>query len=162
MASIDRDTQSITDILRFVCSFEHWQRTRSKNKLRPTIAQKVIMWRRSLMAWMARLADETVVAWYVNTAPAAALVLPPAKIRAGGELKNRKYVQISVEAKWQCLEDARACHTDPATVLRVHSCSPVAAEIGWGAGGTCATAADAHAASAGAGGRRAGGARLDG
>lgn len=122
MSHIDRDTQSIWDILRFVLTFARRHRS-SKDGTRwkpvsTSCASKLHMWRGALVAWLAKLADKIVLALYLDKVESMDLAAPAMRFN---NADKRKYTIVSVEAKWEILEDARATHAAPVTVLALRS-----------------------------------------
>ena len=89
------------------------------------------MWRRALVAWLAKVADTTVLVLYLDSVESRGQVAPAMRFNRPDK---RKYTVVSVEAKWAILEDARANRTDPVTALALRSklsefgCHPDAAD----------------------------------
>ena len=104
VSSIDRDTQSLVDILRFVLTFARRRRA-LPGKPSAMCLRLLDVWRKGLVAWIAKLADKAVLGLFLNNpvsvdqaAPAIRFTQSPAK---------RKYTVVTPEAKWGVLEDAR-------------------------------------------------------
>ena len=116
VSHIDSDTLSFVDILRFVLTFARNHRARGKT-LSAMCIEKLDMWRRALVAWIAKVADKTVLALYLNN-DLSRDHAPPA-LRFHNPVK-RKYI-VTPETKWDLLEDARVNHSSPATVLALRS-----------------------------------------
>ena len=76
------------------------------------------MWRRALVAWLAKLADKIVLVLYLDNVESMDLAAPAVRFN---KADKRKYTFISMEAKWDILEDARATHAAPVTVLALRS-----------------------------------------
>ena len=117
MSHINRDTQSLSDILRFVLTFERRHRE-GKKQVSAVCAGKLNMWRRQLVAWLAKAADKTVLGLYLNSAESRDQLAPAIRYK---KTDKRKYTLVSVEAKWETLEDSRAARTDPVTALALRS-----------------------------------------
>ena len=121
---IDRDTLSLPDILRFVLTFARRHRSSGVvgsarwKPLSAACAGKLDMWRRSLVAWLAKLADKVVLVLYLDSVASRDQVAPAVRFKRPNK---RKYTVISVEAKWATLEDARVTRADPVTVLALRS-----------------------------------------
>ena len=119
---IDRDTQSLPDILRFVLTFARRQRSSmGSTRWKPVSAAcagKLDMWRRALVAWLAKLADKVVLVLYLDSVESRDQVAPAMRFNRP---EKRKYTVMSVEAKWAILEDARVNRADPVTVLALRS-----------------------------------------
>ena len=119
MSPIDEDTHSLQDILRFVLTFARRHRAAGKS-LSATCTEKLDMWRRALVAWLARLADKTVLALYLNNALSREQAFPAIHFNKTGK---RKYTVVTPEVKWAILEDARANRASPTIVLALRSAS---------------------------------------
>ena len=116
-SDLGRDTQSVMDILRFVLTFG--RRHKAKGKIvSATCTAKLDMWRQALVAWIAKLADKTVLALYLDNGASRDQLAPSTRFNRPDK---RKYTQMSHDAKWAVLQDARAARTNPVTVLALRS-----------------------------------------
>ena len=123
VSTLDRQTLSLEDILRFVLHFERHRRNAKRPVSKP-LSEFIAMSRRALLTWLTKWADKSVLVSFLNNATSTTLAAPALQFRRS---EKRKYCKVSVEAKWSILETARRTRANACTVLAVKSES---AELG--------------------------------
>ena len=114
---MDRDTLGLIDILRFLLMFVRRHRAAGKMASKMCVG-KLDMWRQALVAWIAKVADKTVLELYLDNDVSKDMAPPAIRFKTEGK---RKYTFVAPQAKWDILEDAREIRTLPSTVVAVRS-----------------------------------------
>jgi len=119
VSALDRETQNLEDILKFVCSVERQVRGKKNGaQLSPVCKGRLARWRSALLHWFSDMADKVVLGMYLDNAKAKDHVPPSQSFQTPNK---RKYTMMSPEGKWLTIVDARRVRTNPSTVLALRS-----------------------------------------